>query len=236
MRTGASAGAGSAGSPRYPENRGARSRRRSPPPRPGPRLGDRDAHAGERRRPAEPGWSQASSRGERRGPGARLGQAVGGHDRPAGPERAGDERGRDGAAAQQDGAQRRRRRGVAGGIQDPGELRRHERRRGSTAGLTPVRAPPGARPGRPAGSIRTGHPPADRPPHDPEARHVTEAQGHGPAGRGRQRGQPCIGARGHGAGREHDPLRPAGGAGGQDDDGRRLGVAVRCRETARPWR
>ena len=62
---------------------------------------------------------------------------------------------------------------------------------------------------------------------------MSEAQRQHPAGRRRQRGQPGVGAGGHRTGREHDALRPAGRAGGQDDDGRRLRVAVRRRPNRR---
>ena len=88
-------------------------------PHPVPVLaGDGDAHAGERHAGGARVVPGVLGR-ERRGPGSGLGQAVRRHDRPAGPQRTGDESGSDGTAAEQDGAQGRRRCGVAGGIQDP---------------------------------------------------------------------------------------------------------------------
>ncbi len=232
VRTGTSAGTGSASSPRYPEKRDADSMTISPTPvsswsarvRRTPGSGT----------PAEPGPVPCLLGGERRRAGRRLRQAVGGDDRPAGPERPGDEVGRDGAAAQQHGAQRRPAAGRRGprrarGPAAPGRARRGSRPgscrgapRGAAAGH--ARAARGPAPVRGSPATRSRDPRRDRGPGASPSRSRAAAR---PAMRPRSRPWRGTRARPPSAGRwcrRSGRRRPAP---------RDRGPA---RETARPWR
>ena len=178
-----------------------------------PRIVDRDANAGEwpsraRRRLA------CLVRRERRHARARLAQAVGRHDRPARVERPDHQRRRDRAAAEEHRAERRRWRGITGGVEQARELGRHQRdvarrrirvERGELR-LRVVRCrDPDRDPRRPC------------PPQHADPGHVREAQRQQPAGRRRHRREPRGRARVERGHRQHDALRRRRRPRGQHD-------------------
>ncbi len=186
------------------------------------RVGVIDRHPDARQRPAGAvGMLERVGRRQGGCPGRRLGQAIGRDDRPSRADRPGDERGRDRASAQQHGPERRRGGRAGGRVEEPGQLRRHER----DVAQRRLRVE--------RGKLRTGiagrddpdrNPATDRSPQDAEAGDMPQPECQLPAGRGRQAGEPRIGACGHRAPGQDDAPGPSGGPRRQHDDGRGIRI------------